>query len=80
VIASAGLVGIDGVSLSRITNSGMGGASNSTSELATLAPACRLDLRSAVCPTASGETLRALERLAAGEVLEVVSERSTVTF
>ena len=44
----------------------------------------RLDLRGQTCPTTADETLRVLEQLAAGDVLEVVSDyypaRSTLPY
>jgi len=47
-------------------------------------PALRLDLRGQTCPTTSNETLRVLEQLAVGDLLEVVSDyypaRSTLPY
>lgn len=52
--------------------------------LAEAVPVRRLDLRGETCPTTSGETLRVLETLAPGDVLEVVSDyepaRSTIPY
>jgi TusA-related sulfurtransferase len=48
------------------------------------APARRLDLRGQTCPTTSDETLRVLEQMPSGAVLEVVSDyypaRSTIPY
>jgi TusA-related sulfurtransferase len=53
-------------------------------ELTGLVPARRLDLRGQTCPTTSGDTLRVLEHLAVGVVLEVVSDcypaRTTIPY
>lgn len=53
-------------------------------DLAEAVPGRRLDLRGETCPTTSDETLRVLEALAPGEVLEVVSDyepaRSTIPY
>jgi TusA-related sulfurtransferase len=53
-------------------------------ELAATVPARRLDLRGETCPTTSDETLRAMEELAVGQVLEVLSDyypaRSTLPY
>jgi TusA-related sulfurtransferase len=43
-------------------------------ELTASEPVRRLDLRGQTCPTTSDETLRAMEELSLGEVLEVQSD------
>jgi TusA-related sulfurtransferase len=57
---------------------------NAREALIGVVPARRLDLRGQTCPTTSDETLRVLEQLTAGEVLEVVSDyypaRSTIPY
>jgi TusA-related sulfurtransferase len=57
---------------------------DSTTDLISGVPARSLDLRGQTCPTTSDETLRALEGMAAGQVLEVVSDyypaRSTIPY
>src|ERR1700737_3985335 len=57
---------------------------NVPGELSGAVPARRLDLRGQTCPTTSDETLRVLEQLAVGDVLEVVSDyypaRSTIPY
>ena len=40
-------------------------------DLATTKPSRRLDMRGEVCPTPTAETLRVLESMTAGQVLEV---------
>ena len=52
----------------------MAKALNALEELTRVEPARRLDLRGETCPTTSDETLRVMEQLNAGEVLEVVSD------
>ena len=53
-------------------------------ELLTIPVTCHLDLRGETCPTTSDETLRVLEGMAAGEVLEVESDyepaRTTIPY
>jgi tRNA 2-thiouridine synthesizing protein A len=53
-------------------------------DLAQAVPRRRLDLRGETCPTTSDQTLRVLQALAPGEVLEVVSDyepaRSTIPY
>ena len=62
----------------------MAEATNVFAELADVVPAHRLDLRGQTCPTTTDETLRVLEHLAVGDVLEVVSDyypaRSTIPY
>jgi TusA-related sulfurtransferase len=62
----------------------MTNVTNAPGELALVVPARRLDLRGETCPTTSDETLRVLEQLTLGEVLEVVSDyypaRSTIPY
>src|SRR5438445_3778155 len=62
----------------------MAKATNSLEDLADVVPARRLDLRGQTCPTTTDETLRVLEQLAVGDVLEVVSDyypaRSTIPY
>src|SRR5438445_1254309 len=62
----------------------MAKATNSLEDLADVVPARRLDLRGQTCPTTSDETLRVLEQLTVGEVLEVISDyypaRSTIPY
>jgi len=57
---------------------------DATTSLAETPPVRSLDLRGETCPTTSDETLKALEQMAAGEVLEVVSDyypaRSTIPY
>lgn len=49
-----------------------------------MSPSRSLDLRGQTCPTTSDETLRVLEKMAPGEVLEVVSDyypaRATIPY
>jgi TusA-related sulfurtransferase len=56
----------------------------SARDLVDIAPARCLDLRGETCPTTSDETLRAVEVLAQGEVLELISDyypaRSTIPY
>ena len=56
----------------------------SARDLVDIAPERCLDLRGETCPTTSDETLRALEMMAKGEVLEVLSDyypaRSTIPY
>ncbi len=53
-------------------------------DLATTKPSRRLDMRGEVCPTPTGETLRVLEGMDAGQVLEVESDyypaKSTIPY
>ena len=53
-------------------------------DLATTEPSRRLDMRGEVCPTPTDETLRVLEDMTAGQVLEVVSDyypaKSTIPY
>ncbi|HLZ07118.1 MAG TPA: sulfurtransferase TusA family protein [Chloroflexota bacterium] len=62
----------------------MTNVTNAPKEFTGVVPARRLDLRGETCPTTSDETLRILEQLNAGEVLEVVSDyypaRSTIPY
>lgn len=62
----------------------MAKATNALEDLTDVVPARRLDLRGQTCPTTSDETLRVLEQLTVGEVLEVVSDyypaRSTIPY
>jgi TusA-related sulfurtransferase len=55
-----------------------------TPSFAETPPVRRLDLRGQTCPTTSDETLRVLEQMAQGEVLEVVSDyypaRATIPY
>ena len=57
---------------------------DSNTDLVGAVPARSLDLRGQTCPTTSDETLRALEGMAPGQVLEVVSDyypaRSTIPY
>jgi TusA-related sulfurtransferase len=57
---------------------------DTTADLINTAPARSLDLRGQTCPTTTDETLRALEGMRAGEVLEVISDyypaRSTIPY
>jgi TusA-related sulfurtransferase len=59
-------------------------AANPLGEFTAMMPTRRLDLRGQTCPTTSDETLRVLEQLASGDVLEVVSDyypaRSTLPY
>ncbi|MCA1648214.1 MAG: sulfurtransferase TusA family protein [Chloroflexi bacterium] len=59
-------------------------ATDTLEEFTAAAPTRRLDLRGQTCPTTSDETLRVMEQLAAGDVLEVVSDyypaRSTIPY
>ena len=52
----------------------MATVTNTPEALIGVVPARRLDLRGQTCPTTSDETLRVLEQLTVGEVLEVVSD------
>ena len=58
--------------------------SNAIDALTSSKPARRLDLRGQTCPTTSDETLRVLEEMSSGEVLEVTSDyypaRSTIPY
>ena len=47
---------------------------HSTSDMFKIAATHRLDLRGETCPTTSDQTLRTLEEMLPGEVLEVVSD------
>ncbi|HEX5417384.1 MAG TPA: sulfurtransferase TusA family protein [Chloroflexota bacterium] len=62
----------------------MAEATNVGGELTAVNPTRRLDLRGQTCPTTSDETLRVLELMAEGDVLEVVSDyypaRSTIPY
>jgi len=53
-------------------------------DLATTKPSRRLDMRGEVCPTPTDETLRVLEGMDAGQVLEVESDyypaKSTIPY
>ena len=53
-------------------------------DLATTNPSRRLDMRGEVCPTPTDETLRVLEGMDAGQVLEVESDyypaKSTIPY
>jgi TusA-related sulfurtransferase len=59
-------------------------STNAIGEFTAVVPARRLDIRGQTCPTTTDETLRALEQMAAGDVLEVVSDyypaRSTIPY
>ena len=59
-------------------------AANSLGEFTAMTSARRLDLRGQTCPTTADETLRVLEQMAVGELLEVVSDyypaRSTLPY
>ncbi len=53
-------------------------------DLATVKPSRRLDMRGEVCPTPTDETLRVLEGMDAGRVLEIKSDyypaKSTIPY
>lgn len=53
-------------------------------DLATTTPSRRLDMRGEVCPTPTDQTMRVLEEMAAGQMLEVESDyypaKSTIPY